>query len=347
MPLMAAAVRSQPNTLICVLLALALDRGDGAQQGRLAGGVDRGQVRIGGDQVFGRRKGVVLDVPAVDDAGHCRCRRSAFTTSSKPFWRIFWMNEFSAPTMPSLALPPMFGHVVEEELAHRLAGRLIVDADLRLLRTVRQDRVDGDDRNAGRGRRLDGRHDAVDVDGDDHNAGDLLLDVGLDRIVLRGRVVVGVEDHQLDAGGIGRLLGALIHLVEEQRLLVDLHQRDGGLLRGGEAVPASKRRRATAPAPRTWRRRGIGSSFYAVPTAAERRGPWARQQLDGSRPGKKRSKYILTGIRHRIGSESRARQPVLLRPASAMEQAGGGDSEAQGASDIVTPSEPGGEEQRR
>ena len=94
------------------------------------------------------------------------------------------------------------------------------------------------------GRLLDGRHDAVDVDGDDDEAVDLLLDVGLDRAVLRGGIVVGVEDHELGARGVGRLLGALVHLVEEQRLLVDLHQREGLLVLRLRAAATSAAARA-------------------------------------------------------------------------------------------------------
>ena len=37
---------------------------------------------------------------------------------------------------------------------------------------------------------------------------------------------------QLDAGRVGRLLGAFVHLVEEQRLLVDLDQGEGLLVLG-------------------------------------------------------------------------------------------------------------------
>ena len=105
MPAIACAVRSQPKTLTLLLLALALDRGDRAHQRRLAGGVDRGHVRIAGDQVLGRGERVVLDVLAVDDAGLLDVRAPAIAFS-KPSWRTFWMNELSAPTMPIFAFPP-------------------------------------------------------------------------------------------------------------------------------------------------------------------------------------------------------------------------------------------------
>ena len=98
---------------------------------------------------------------------------------------------------------------------------------------LRQDRVDGDDGDARGGRLFHGGHDPVHVDGHDGKAIHALLDVGLDRAVLRGGVVVGVEDHEVHAGRIGGGLRAFVHLVEEQRLLVDLDQREGLFLRGG------------------------------------------------------------------------------------------------------------------
>ena len=141
------------------------------------------------------------------------------------------MVEFSAPTTPSLALPPSPVTLRKCSPIAR-AGRLVVDADLRDLRAGGQDRVDRDHRDAGRGRRFHRRHDAVGVDRHDDEPVDLVGDVGLDRVVLRRRVVVGVEDDQLGAELLGLLLGTLVHLGEEQRLLVDLHQGDGGL--GGQ-----------------------------------------------------------------------------------------------------------------
>ena len=91
-----------------------------------------------------------------------------------------------------------------------------------MLAVLGQDRVDGDDRNTRRHRLIDRGHDAVHVDGDNGNAVNAFLDIGLDGAVLGGRVIVGVEDHQLHPGRIRRLLRACIHLIEEQRLLVDL-----------------------------------------------------------------------------------------------------------------------------
>ena len=128
---------------------------------------------------------------------------------------------------------------LEEMLADRAARRLVVDADLRDLRAGRQDGVDRDHRDAGGGGRLNGRHDAVDVDRHDHHPVDLVGDVGLDRVVLRRRVVVGVEDDQLGAELLGLLLRALVHLGEEQRLLVDLHQGDRRLGGQRRAMPAA------------------------------------------------------------------------------------------------------------
>jgi hypothetical protein len=70
MPLIAWAVRSQPNTLTLSLLALALNGGDGTEQRRLTRRIDGREVRIGRDQVLSRRKCRVLYVLAIDDAGN-------------------------------------------------------------------------------------------------------------------------------------------------------------------------------------------------------------------------------------------------------------------------------------
>ena len=135
----------------------------------------------------------------------------------------------------------VLGDEVHEVVADLAAGIGVVDADLGLLRAFGQDRVDGDDGNAGLVGLDDRRHDAVHVDGHDDDAVDALGDVGLDRAVLRGGIVVGVEDQQLGAGGVGGGLGALVHLVEEQGLLVDLDEREGlGVLRGGGAGEADE-----------------------------------------------------------------------------------------------------------
>ena len=73
----------------------------------------------------------------------------------------------------------------------------------------------------------DCRLDAIDVDGDQDDAVDLLGDVVLDRVILRARHIVGVEDDQLGAGGVCRLLRAFVDLVEEQGLLIDVDEREG------------------------------------------------------------------------------------------------------------------------
>ena len=129
--------------------------------------------------------------------------------------------------------------VLEEKLADLLARRPRCRRRSGCIcRPLGQQRVDRDDRDAGLRRLLDRRHDAVDVDGDDDDAVHLLGDVGLDRVVLRRRVVVGVEDDELRALLLGGRLGAVVHLVEEQGLLVDGHQRDGRL--GGAGWTARK-----------------------------------------------------------------------------------------------------------
>jgi hypothetical protein len=112
-------------------------------------------------------------------------------------------------------------HVVGEELSDVTASGRVVDADEGDVVAFRNLRVDGDDRNAGiLGGGDRGLH-TIDVDGDQNDAVDLLGDVGLDRVVLRGRHVVGVEDDEIDAGSLGRGVGAVIDLIEEQCLLVD------------------------------------------------------------------------------------------------------------------------------
>ena len=66
MPLIAWAVRSQPNTLTlrsCRWLSTAETAPTSA---RLAGGIERVHVGVGGHQVLGRRQRHVLDVLAVD-----------------------------------------------------------------------------------------------------------------------------------------------------------------------------------------------------------------------------------------------------------------------------------------
>ena len=136
-------------------------------------------------------------------------------------------------------------HVVGEVFADLFACALVVDADEGGVVAVGDARVDGDDRNAGLLGRGDRRLHAVDVDGDEHDAVDLLGDVVLDRAVLRRRLVVGVEDDELRARLVGRLLGAVVDLIEEQRLLVDRDQRDCRRLRRGHSERSSGQRHNT------------------------------------------------------------------------------------------------------
>ena len=208
---------------------LRLDRGDRADQRRLAGGVDRGHVGVAGDQGLGGRERVVLDVAAID---HARDRDVGVALDGvlEAFLPLILDERVERADDADLGGPAhLLLDVVEEGLADLCARALVVDADLALVRARGQDRVDREDRNAGVGRLLHGGHDAVDVDRDDDDRVHALGDVGLDRVVLRRGVVVGVEDHELGAGLLGRGGGALVHLVEEQRLLVDLHERDGRL----------------------------------------------------------------------------------------------------------------------
>ena len=126
-------------------------------------------------------------------------------------------------------------------LADKLSRTFIVDPDLRLLRPVGgKDGIDRHHRDAGRIGCHDRRHDAVRVDGHHDDALHPLLDIGLDRVVLGDGIVVGIENDQIDTGGVGCLLRAFVHLGEKQRLLVDLDQGEGRLVlrlhhAGGEA----------------------------------------------------------------------------------------------------------------
>ena len=74
--------------------------------------------------------------------------------------------------------------------------------------------------------RRDGRLDAVDVDGDENDAVDLLGDVILHRVVLGAWNIVGVEDNEFGASSVRGLLRAFVDLIEEQRLLIDRHERE-------------------------------------------------------------------------------------------------------------------------
>ena len=221
--------------------ALRLDRGDRADQRRLAGGVDRGHVGVAGDQGLGGRKRVVLDVAAID---HARDRDVGVALDGVleallPLIldeRVERADDADLGRAAHLLLD-----VVEEGLADLCARAPVVDPDLALVRARGQDRIDREDRDAGVGRLLHGGHDAVDVDRDDDDRVHALGDVGLDRVVLRRGVVVGVEDHELGAGLLGRGGGALVHLIEEQRLLVDLHERDGRLRAWAKAMPDGRR----------------------------------------------------------------------------------------------------------
>ena len=116
--------------------------------------------------------------------------------------------------------------VVGEVFADLLARALVVDADESGVVAVGDTGVDGDDGNAGVLRRGDRGLHPIHVDGDEHDAVDFLGDVILDRAVLRRGDVVGVEDDELRARLVRRLLGAVVDLVEEQRLLVDRDERD-------------------------------------------------------------------------------------------------------------------------
>ncbi len=230
MPLIACAVRSQPKIFILSWAPCEFDGGDGADQRRLAGGVDHVEIGVAGHQVLGRRHRIVLDVATVDHARDRDAGRLLDLVLEALLAQV--LDEGIEGTDDAeLGLAAMRVDILDEVLADQAARLLVVDAHLALLRAGRQDRVDREDGDAGVGRFLDGRHDAVDVDRLDNDGADLLCYIGLDRVVLCCRIIVGVEDHELGAAGVGRLLGTLVHLVEEERLLVDRDQGDRRLIR--------------------------------------------------------------------------------------------------------------------
>ena len=116
--------------------------------------------------------------------------------------------------------------VIGEVFADLLARPLVVDADESGIVAVGDTGVDRDDGNAGLLRRGDGGLHPIDVNGDEHDAVDFLGDIVLDCAVLGRGDVVGVEDDELRARLVRRLLGAVVDLVEEERLLVDRDERD-------------------------------------------------------------------------------------------------------------------------
>ena len=177
---------------------------------RLAGGIERGHVGIGGHQVLGGRQRDVLDVLAVDrveelDAAAGLRGRLEAVEPLVLDEGVERADDADLGRAAHLAL-----HVVGEILADLLAGALVVDADEGGVVAVRDARIDRDDGNAGLLGGGDRRLDAVHVDRDEHDAVDLLGDVVLDRAVLRGRLIVGVEDDQLGARLVGGLLGAVV-----------------------------------------------------------------------------------------------------------------------------------------
>ena len=127
--------------------------------------------------------------------------------------------------MPTLAEPAHLTlHVVREILADLFARALVVDANEGGVVAIRNACVYRNDRDAGFLGRRDCRLHAVDVDRNKDDAVDLLGDVVLDRAVLRRRLIVGIEDNELGSRLVGGLLGAVVDLVEEQRLLINCHQ---------------------------------------------------------------------------------------------------------------------------
>ena len=116
--------------------------------------------------------------------------------------------------------------VVGKVFADLLACPFVVDADESGIVAIGDTRVDGNNGNAGLFRRGDSGLHPIHIDGDEDDAVDLLGDIILDRAVLRRCVVVGVEDDELRASLVRRLLGAVVNLIKEKRLLVDRDERD-------------------------------------------------------------------------------------------------------------------------
>ena len=207
--------------------ALGNDGRDCAHEGRFTRGVDCLHVRVRGQQVLRGGKGVVLDVAPVHDPDDLDVRVGADGVLEALLPDVL-NGRVQRPDDPDLgAAAHVRVHVGEERVANLLTGAVVVDADLGHVRTVGQDGIDGYHRDAGVRRLDDGRHDAVRVDGDDDDPVDSLRDVRLDGIVLGGRIVVRVEDGELRPGALGGLHRTVIELVEEQRLLIDLHERKG------------------------------------------------------------------------------------------------------------------------
>ena len=219
--------RQVPTEDLDVLLAaLAFDGGDGADQLRFAGGVDRGHVGIGGHQVFGCAQRDILLVLAIDGIKEGDGLAAIGDSLLEPIKTLVLDEGIERADNAGLGGAGHIGlHIIGKELADVFASLGIVNADEGDVVTIRDLRVDSDNRDAGGFCRRDCGLHAVDIDGHENDAIDLLGDVVFDRVVLCGRHIVGVEDHQLGTGGIRSLLCTVIDLVEEQSLLVDGYKR--------------------------------------------------------------------------------------------------------------------------
>ena len=235
-------------------------------------------------------------------------------------------------------------HVVGEVLADLFAGALVVDADERRIVAIGDAGVDCNDRNAGLLRRGDGGLYPIHVDREEHDAVDLLGDVVLDRRVLGGRLVVGVEDHQLDAVLVGGGLGPVIDLVEEQGLLVDGDECDRLRLRSRHSKRAGGQRHESQALYRCLHERFSIDSLHARSrvainfAGAEHTGttvslPYSRHAVQGFPEGSALPAAVINHSAATIWAIARP-IPKRLRPKWLMEE---GPLEEQSAFAAVAP----------
>ncbi|ENN85598.1 hypothetical protein RHSP_06327 [Rhizobium freirei PRF 81] len=207
--------------------ALAGDRRNGTEECRLAGRIKRCHVGIGGDEIFRCTERDILDVLAVhgieevDLLAASLYRRLEAVKALVLDKGIKCADDADFGATAHLALD-----VIGIEFTDLPARLGIVDAHEGDVVTVWNLRIDGDDRDAGLLGGGDCRLDAVHVDGNQYDAVNLLGDVVLDGVVLRARHVVGIEDDEIGASLLCRLLGAIIDLIEEEGLLVDRYQSE-------------------------------------------------------------------------------------------------------------------------
>ena len=227
---------------------LTRDRRNRADKRRLARSIKGVHVGVGGHQILSGRQGDVLDVLTVDciEELDIAAGFSGRLEAVEPLVldeRVKRADNADLGCAGHLAL-----NVVGKILANLFARALVVDADEGRVVAIRDPRIDCYDRDARLLGRGDCGFDAVDVDGDENDAVDLLRDVVLDRAVLRRSLVVGVENDELGSRLVCRLLGSVIDLIEEQRLLIDRHKSDRfGVRRRADESRLTRQKRSKSP----------------------------------------------------------------------------------------------------